>query len=97
MTNKEDTVIIAKILIYYRNMPANLEQLIKGDAKAVFNKDGGYLLGGVLVPRATVLLESKKDKLKDDKRLNLFDKTLNELLKSGQIVSFTLKRVRIQA
>ena len=87
-----DNRIIAKFIIFYRELPHVLLTTYAADEKCRLTKDGVQKCGTLMQPRATIILESKGNLTEDKKRIFNFSNLLDELEKNNQIISFSVKK-----
>jgi len=77
----------AKVVIFYRDIPAALDSFISLDGKMSYIKDGAKKIDGKMCPRITLNMDVIQ-KITDGKRLTGLVKILTLLETNNQIVCF---------
>ncbi len=80
-----------KIVIYYRDLPSQLTELVAGDHKIKLIKDGVKNVLGVKCPRCTIVVESDIP-VRDEARIKKIVTCLEELEENNQIASFSITK-----
>jgi len=91
MSSQNSKKNIARILVYYRDLPEILTNLVKFDANVSIIKDGVKMFETQKVPRITIMVMNNGDMFQS-KRMKKISDQLDVLASNNQIVGYKITR-----